>query len=181
MSCKSQITLGCSCRNNIWLNQSFAAVFQYRWSWKFCNIHTKTPVLESLFNRVTLKLLLRFSTDIVFSSLVPFAFCLLVILFIFFLKLKTYILIHIRLCRWVGDKNILTWPISRNKTTFLLGLIHHLGNPGKQYTICLLRLRRRINLCWLTKKSISQQSQSCHILAKIFSTAYPLAPSVSPR
>ena len=47
----------------------------------------------------------QFSRDILFSSLVSFAFfvfffCLLVC----FSKWKIYILIHIRLCRWVGDK-----------------------------------------------------------------------------
>ena len=35
-----------------------------------------------------------------------------------FLKWKMYILIHIRLCGWVSDKNIFTRPISENKTLF---------------------------------------------------------------
>ena len=40
-----------SCRKMF--KQLFTDVFQDRCSWKFCNIHRKTPVLESLFNKVT--------------------------------------------------------------------------------------------------------------------------------
>ena len=62
----------------------------------------------------------RFSRDIIFSSLVYFAFLILVFLLLFvwcFLNLKMYILMHIRLCGRVSDK-VFTWPISGNKTTF---------------------------------------------------------------
>ena len=38
--------------------------------------------------------------------------------FVCFLKLKIYILIHIRLCGRVSNKKIFTRPICRNKTTF---------------------------------------------------------------
>ena len=47
--------------------------------------------------------------------LILFFFCLFVC---HFLKLKMYILIHIRLCWWVSVKKIFTWPISGNKTNF---------------------------------------------------------------
>ena len=68
----------------------------------------------------------RFSTDILFSYLVSFAFCLLVLLFFlrffcffcFIFKSKIYILIHIRLCGRVSDKKIFTRPISGNKINF---------------------------------------------------------------
>ena len=56
---KSQITLEWSCQNNIWLKQPFADVFQNKWSLKFCNIHKKTLVLESLFNKVALKFFIK--------------------------------------------------------------------------------------------------------------------------
>ena len=65
-----------------------------------------------------------FSTDIPFSSLGSFAFCLLFFcffFFVFFWKIRIYfeyILIHIRLWGLVSDKNIFTRPISGNKTTF---------------------------------------------------------------
>ena len=69
----------------------------------------------------------RFFTYILFFSLHSFAFfvflfvfCLLVCLL--FLKLKRYILIHIRLCGWVSDIKIFIRPISGNKTTFLAWL-----------------------------------------------------------
>ena len=60
----------------------------------------------------------RFSSDILFSTLVSFAFYVLVFFLFFFFKLKIYILIHIRLCGWVSDKKNFTRPISGNKTTF---------------------------------------------------------------
>ena len=60
----------------------------------------------------------RFSTDILFSSLVSFNFCHLVLGFA--LKLKIFILLHIWLCRWVSDKEIFTRLISGNKTTFFV-------------------------------------------------------------
>ena len=69
----------------------------------------------------------RFSTDILFYSLVSFpfscyvfvvAFLFLFLFFFYFLKLKTYILIHIWLCGRVSDKKNFTWPFSGNKTTF---------------------------------------------------------------
>ena len=44
---------------------------------------------------------IKFFTDILFSSLVSFAFCFLV--FYFLKKLKIYIMIHIRLCGQVSD------------------------------------------------------------------------------
>ena len=46
-------------------------------------------------------------------------------LFVCFLKLKTCILIHIRLCGRVSDKNSFTWPISGNNTTFFHPRIKH--------------------------------------------------------
>ena len=57
----------------------------------------------------------RFSGDILFSSLISFAFfdsCLC------FLELKMYILIHIRRCGRVSDKKNSTRPVSGNKITF---------------------------------------------------------------
>ena len=61
------------------------------------------------------------STDILLSSLVSFGFCLVVVfLFVclFVFKLKIYILLHIRQCRRVNDKNVFTQPISGHKITF---------------------------------------------------------------
>ena len=46
----------------------------------------------------------RFSADILFFSLVFFAYCLLVIFGFLFLKLNIYILMHISLCGWVSNK-----------------------------------------------------------------------------
>ena len=46
-----------------------------------------------------------FSVHIIFSSLVSFAIC--VLMFVFALKLRTYILIHIRLCRQLKQKKII--------------------------------------------------------------------------
>ena len=64
----------------------------------------------------------QFSRDILFSSLVSFAFLFLffyvVVVCLLFLNLKIYILIHIWLCGRVSDKKIFTRPISGNKTTF---------------------------------------------------------------
>ena len=61
--------------------------------------------------------------DIIFSSLVSFAFlCILVLffcLFVCFLKLKIYILIQIWLCGWVSDKKFFTRPVSGNKAIFI--------------------------------------------------------------
>ena len=48
-----------------------------------------------------------------------FCFFFLLFLLVCFLKLKIYILIHIRLCGRVSDKNIFTRSISRKKTTFV--------------------------------------------------------------
>ena len=67
----------------------------------------------------------RFSGDILFSSLVSFAFFVFSFFFFFclfacFLKLKMYVLIHIQLCGQVSDKKFFTWLISGNKTTFFL-------------------------------------------------------------
>ena len=95
----------------------------------------------------------RFSTDILFSSLVSFTFCLLVLfcfLFICFLfvlffcfffklmKLKKYILIQIRLCGRVSDKKIFTRPISGNKTTFF-GLSYELKSRQNCYNCYLCK------------------------------------------
>ena len=53
----------------------------------------------------------RFSSDILFSFLVSFAFFVFLFsFFVFVLKLKIYILIHIQLCRQVTDKETFTWP-----------------------------------------------------------------------
>ena len=66
----------------------------------------------------------RFSGDVLFFYLVSFAFFVFLFFFLFlslfacFLKLKTYILIHIRPCGRVSDKMFFTLPISGNKTTF---------------------------------------------------------------
>ena len=40
-------------------------------------------------------------------------------LFVCLMKLKFYILMHIRLCGWMSDKKNFTRPISGNKTTFI--------------------------------------------------------------
>ena len=50
--------------------------------------------------------------------MVSFAFFVFSFNFFIFFLIKIYILIHIRLCAWVGDKKIFTRPISGNKTTF---------------------------------------------------------------
>ena len=66
----------------------------------------------------------RFSGDVLFSSLVSFVFfyyCFFCLFICCFLKLKMYILIHIRLSRRVSHKKIFTRPISGNKTIFFLG------------------------------------------------------------
>ena len=55
-------------------------------------------------------------------------FCILVFLLVCFVKLKTYILIQNRLCWCVSDKKIFTWSISRNKTTFVVGLTNDSRN-----------------------------------------------------
>ena len=68
----------------------------------------------------------RSSGNILFSSSVSFSFFWNLVFFCFwffwlfvcFLKLKIYILIHIRLCGRVSDKKIFTRPISGNKATF---------------------------------------------------------------
>ena len=62
----------------------------------------------------------RFSGDILFSSLVSFAFfgscfCLFACCF---LKLKMYILIHIKLFGQVNNKKIFIWPISGTRLLF---------------------------------------------------------------
>ena len=82
----------------------------------------------------------RFFTDILFSSLVSFAFCVLACLFFFWLKI--YGLIHIWLCGRVSDKTIFSWPISGNKTTFFwpycitrLIVVYTVGT--KQYSSCV--------------------------------------------
>ena len=59
----------------------------------------------------------RFSTDIIFSSLVSFAFCVLVFLLFFLIK-NIYILIHIRHCGRINLKKISTRLICGNKITF---------------------------------------------------------------
>ena len=67
----------------------------------------------------------QFSGYFLFCSLGSFAFLSLVLFCVLvwcFLKLKIYILIHIWLCGWISDKNIFTWPISRNKATCFFGL-----------------------------------------------------------
>ena len=67
----------------------------------------------------------RFSEDI--SFLLKFLWLFLVLVFFLFffgcfLKLKMYILIHIRLCRQVSDKKFFTPPISGTKTAVFFGL-----------------------------------------------------------
>ena len=44
--------------------------------------------------------------------------CFFMLVCVCFLKLRKYVLIHIRLCASVNDKKIFTWPIFGNKTTF---------------------------------------------------------------
>ena len=75
----------------------------------------------------------RFSTDILFSSLVSFDFCLLPF-FMVYLKLQIYILIYIWLCGLVSDKKKkkFTWPISGNKTNFLFGLTPKVSTPPEK-------------------------------------------------
>ena len=53
--------------------------------------------------------------------------CFVFFLFVCFLKLKIYILRHIRLSGRVNDKNFFIRPIPGNKTTFLFGLITHIN------------------------------------------------------
>ena len=60
----------------------------------------------------------RFSINILFTSLVSFAFCLCVNTF--FLKQNIYILIHIQLWEWVSDKKNFIWLISGSKTIYLV-------------------------------------------------------------
>ena len=70
----------------------------------------------------------RVSFLIKLQALVSFAFfftfllCFAFFLLVCFLKLKIYILMHIRLCERLDDKNFFTRPVSGNKTTFF-GLI----------------------------------------------------------
>ena len=67
----------------------------------------------------------RFSTDILFSSLVSFfAFLCLLVFLLQWLKLKIYVLIHIWLCGRVNDKEILSQPISVSKITFFCLHLH---------------------------------------------------------
>ena len=70
---------------------------------------------------------IAFSADILFSSLVSFSFCLLVVFFcVCYFKLAICILIHIRLCRLMSAKKIFTGPISRSKTNFFCPYFIHL-------------------------------------------------------
>ena len=64
----------------------------------------------------------RFSGDILFSSLVSFAFLILALFVWCFSNLKMHILSHIRLCERVSDKHFFIRSISGNKTTFFCGL-----------------------------------------------------------
>ena len=59
----------------------------------------------------------RYSADILFSSLVSFAFCLLIFL-LFFKINKIFILIQIRLCKRVSDKNFFTSQFPESRITF---------------------------------------------------------------
>ena len=65
----------------------------------------------------------RFSGNILFSSLLSFAFNVFLFFYVFclfvcFSKLKKYILIHTRLCGRVSEKKVFTRSVSGNKTTF---------------------------------------------------------------
>ena len=60
----------------------------------------------------------RFSRDILFSSLVSFAFFDSCFLLCYFLNLKMYILIHIRLCGRVSDKKISPSRFPETRLTF---------------------------------------------------------------
>ena len=71
---------------------------------------------QSIFRRYSLFFLGFFCFFCILIFLACFSF------YFFFLILKTYILIRIRLCRWVRNKKIFTRPICGNKTT-LFGLI----------------------------------------------------------
>ena len=77
----------------------------------------------------------RFSGDIIFSSLVYFASFVFLFffacLFVCFFKVKIYILIHIRLCGWVSEKNFspglcpetrlpFFWPNAKTPAYYLL-------------------------------------------------------------
>ena len=66
---------------------------------------TKLKVYRANSNSQTTSLYpIRFSINILFTSLVSFAFCLCVNTF--FLKQNIYILIHIQLWEWVSDKKL---------------------------------------------------------------------------
>ena len=85
-----------------------------------CKAKKKTLFSE---NAGGLNFFYQFSGDILFSSLVSFAFfCIVFGLFAWFLKLKIYILIHIRLYGQVSDKKNFTQHHMIIITTLLLSL-----------------------------------------------------------
>ena len=83
---------------------------------KFTTRSNKLKVHRANLQRISYPV--RFSTDVLFSSLVSFAFCLLFGFGFVSMKLKIYILIHTRLCKQESDKNFFTQLIFRKKTSF---------------------------------------------------------------
>ena len=61
-----------------------------------------------------------------------------------FLKLRLYILIHIRLCERVTDKNVFKKPISGKKTTLFLGLWYPLLNVDEELNENVLRRESKL-------------------------------------
>ena len=117
-----QNTSGCSTgynENTLWWPE--ATLNRISWDWK-----RRIAGPKKIFTWLAANLFFnQFSGDILFSFLVSFTFFYSRFFFFFvacFLKLKMYILIHIRPCRWVSDKKFFTQPIYGNKTFFWPGV-----------------------------------------------------------
>ena len=101
----------------------------------------------------------RFSEDILFSFFS--FFCSFWFLFCLFvscsLKLRN-VLIHIRLSRWVSDKNIFTRPISKNKTTlfFELTIIFGFFPDEVKTLVTFLKLKTKFRHCNVFMSSMSE-------------------------
>ena len=99
--CQMQIHYSLCIEARIWAKKKIILLFP------------EMGVTRKIFTQAAAIFFNRFSGYILFSSLGSFVF-----LFICcFLKLKMYVLIHIRLCRQVSDKNFFTRQIFGNKTT----------------------------------------------------------------
>ena len=105
----------------------------------------------------------RFSTDVIFSSLVSFAFfvflCVCVcVFFCFFLNLEfnIYSLSHILLCGQVNDEKIFIQPISGNNSTFF-GLTSIHGQYG--FSFDYFELNISVGVSW----SVPLECQRDHI------------------